>query len=494
MDVANLPTEQDFSARLHDSLQAENKSFRAGLQELMISLITQHNDNLTRIKQLLKVSKKTGEMSNHETPNVSNIAGRTTQALSPADPGRVFFNTTRFDEVVLAGGLIMDKVSEQHPPTKLEDSDESTSSSCHRIDKLESPDIDLDVQKSSDVKLSQIDEKALKKNIPANVRHRKEPVVGSFDRSVSMPLLENQGGSEQSERSTKSLGAISPSSRVKRLASYLGKEGRNLNLNWGNKQLLIAAKTNNLHMAKFIINQGTDVNVREHETNKTPLIIAAENNSTDVANLLVDSGANLELFCNVYSSTALLWAAWKNNYQIVEMLLKARSNTGAKNEFGDTALSIATDKDILSLLNSNKTVHINKRVGNLGMIGSKKDKNYPNRRIQSGPSGKFLTSTSREEEPQVKYSMLELSILERGDGKLYSRRIDVDQKSICKADDAKAPSGFKTSSKRLSLEEIGVSATHVKSMSLAEVPIEDYHMEELSDNRSEDSGDGYSSF
>lgn len=151
-------------------------------------------------------------------------------------------------------------------------------------------------------------------------------------------------------------------------------------------------------MAQFIINQGTDVNVREFGSHKTPLIIAAENNSTDVANLLVSSGAHLELVCAERCYTALLWAAWKNNLEMVNILLKAKSDAEATNKSGSTAMSIATDPEILKLLNFTKFWNFKTQMKDVGNIPSEKRQHSSFQETKSRQSGKLLFSNLREEE------------------------------------------------------------------------------------------------
>jgi len=275
-------------------------------------------------------------------------------------------------------------------------------------------------------------------------------------------------------------------------------------------------------MAQFIINQGTDVNVRDFLSDKTPLIIAAENNSIDVASLLAVSRANLELVGKEYSSTALLWAAWKNNYEIVKMLLKAKSDVEATNDSGFTAFSIATDPEILALLNDNKDVRINRQEKNVGGIPSKIGQFSFIRNVEGRPSGVFISNNVNQEEFQdkVKLSLLEVSTRKEQTGKSCIPAQDHNQSSSYIADNFKLASvaeasEFNTSAKecgdrkfgdiqkgiqkdwsnsqRQSLERTDLVPISVKSMSVAQDHDKDYQMELISENRSVDSSDGYSS-
>jgi len=502
MEILKPPNVLDDSSKLIHLLQADNERLRIGLEELLQLLDQQHNDNLQRIQGLLEPSQKNGEISYQETPDLSTLQGRTSRTLSPAVPGKFFFGT-RGGNVVLAGSLIMDKVSEDQP----QDANESDGSRTLPFARNERESVSsshsppMDIRGTKILKSSHMGTKILLQDLPAGASRIFSPRI---TKSFSLPLLERYDDSKRAEltsaKSTSIIGTTNRSPRVAKLASYLGKEGRKLTSSQREKWLLNAAKTNDLHMAEFIINQGTDVNVRDFHSEKTPLIIAAESNSIDVASLLVSSRAKLELVGREYGSTALLWAAWKNNYKIVQMLLEAKADTEATNKFGSNGMSIATDAEVVALLNDNHGARVKRQENNRS-------------------TREFLSSNLTQKEPQDKVNHSQIEVSMKEELILHSPAED-NPSSIYIPDDFKLASvaeapDFKISRKksgekkfgdiqkgfqqddsnlqRQSLATISMLPIGVKPMYCAQDEDKDYYMEVISENRSDASGDGYSS-
>jgi len=507
METLKPPNEQDVSSRLIHSLQADNERLRAGLEELLKLLDQQHNDNLQRIHGLLGSSQKSAEISYQETPDLSTLQGRTSRTQSPAVPGKVFFATRGIGDVILASSLIMEKVSEDQPQDE-SGSGCSRSLPSNRNQRVSSQSHAREIGGTNTWKSSNFDKRIMVQDHPVGASRKFSPWI---PKSSSLPLPEKCDDRKRAQlTSANSTGVIcwtKRSTRVAKLASYLGKEGRKLTSTQREKWLLNAARTNDLHMAEFIIKQGTDVNVRDFHSEKTPLIIAAENNSMDVARILVTSRANLELVGKEYGSTALLWAAWKNNYWMVKMLLEVKSDIGATNKFGSTVMSIATDSDVLELLNDIRRVRIKKQENNVGTHN-----------VEGRPSREFVSSNLKLEELQDKVNH---SLLEVCDKELISHSPAQDHhpSSIYIADDFKVASvaaapEFKISGKKSGKKEFGDnikgfqqddSKSQTQSLDTTDLPIsvmptyfvqdqdKDCYMEIISENRSESSWDGYSS-
>jgi len=415
MEVLSTPNEREVTSGLLHSLQVDNARLRLGLKELLRLFIQQNKDNLSRIKQLLKPRQKNGEVSYLDFSDPSTIRGRISRTLTPAVPGRPYFDTGGAGDILLASNLIMDKVLDDLPQSTNE-TEASRTLPFNRNDIPLNHSKTLDKNGTSVLQSSQLVTNIVADDISESQRHRFNIFSPRHQQSFSsLPLPEENENKrvELTSKLTSNINSKYKNSRVARLASYLGKEGRRLSSNQLKKWLLSAAKTNDLQMAQFIISQGTDVNVREIGSHKTPLIIAAENNSTDVANLLISSGAYLELVDAEHSYTALSWAAWKNNLEMVKILLKAKSDTEATNKLGSTAMSIATDPEILKLLNHSKSEGLKTQKKGVVNIPSKRGKHSTFKKIKSRESGQFLFGNLREEELpfKVKHPAPRLSIV-----------------------------------------------------------------------------------
>jgi len=503
MEILKPSNELDVTSRLIHSLQADNDRLRVGLEELLKLLKQQHNDNLQRIHGLLGSSQKSGEISYQETPDLSIFQGRTSRILSPTVPGKVSFATRGVGDVILSTSLIMEKVKDQ--PQDESGSDCSRTLPFNRnqgVSVSSSQSHAMDTGGTNTLKLSNINTKRIVQDLPV------------IPKSFSLPMSERSGDRKPAElTSAKSTGAISKinrSIRVAKLASYLGKEGRKLTSSQREKWLLNAARTNDLHMAEFIIKQEADVNVRDFHSEKTPLIIAAENNSIDVARLLVSSRANLELVGKEYGSTALLWAAWKNNYWMVKMLLEVKSDIGATNKFGSTVMSIATDTEVLALLNDNHTVRVKRKENNVGAIPSIKGHFTSMHNIEGRPSREFVSSNLKQKELQgkVNRSLKELILhspaQDHHPSSIYNISDDCKVASVTEApefkisgktefgDDLKGFQKDDSNSQRQSLAKTDLPISVMPSY-FAQDQDKDCYMEIIAENLSESSWDGYSS-
>ena len=61
----------------------------------------------------------------------------------------------------------------------------------------------------------------------------------------------------------------------------------------GDTPLMLAVLANNIEIAKYLLDSGTNINARENE-GSTPLLAAAANGFVDLLIFLIDSGANID--------------------------------------------------------------------------------------------------------------------------------------------------------------------------------------------------------
>lgn len=108
-----------------------------------------------------------------------------------------------------------------------------------------------------------------------------------------------------------------------------------------NKDLSIAAKTNNVAVVKSLITN--DANIESTNTKgKTPLIIAAQYNAYEAAKVLVKAGANLNAQDD-NGGTPLFYAAENDSVKVAQLLLANGANSTIKNTEGYTPYEIARE-------------------------------------------------------------------------------------------------------------------------------------------------------
>ncbi len=154
-------------------------------------------------------------------------------------------------------------------------------------------------------------------------------------------------------------------------------------------QLIKAAQTGNLELAKQAIANGADINVKNYNDAScacTPITYAATYGHTDIVETLINAGANpnseeyswsaltgslahqhfdiakrlIKAGANVNSVdeegvTPLMSAVYQGNIEIVKDLINAGANVNAKDEYGNTALNIAqknNNTEMVELLKS----------------------------------------------------------------------------------------------------------------------------------------------
>jgi ankyrin repeat protein len=84
--------------------------------------------------------------------------------------------------------------------------------------------------------------------------------------------------------------------------------------------LLIACLNNNTELAKYLINNGADINV-QNKCLDTPLMLACRMNNFELFKYLIDKGAD-PLIKGAFNHTVMSLACLNNNIEIVKLLIQ----------------------------------------------------------------------------------------------------------------------------------------------------------------------------
>ena len=127
---------------------------------------------------------------------------------------------------------------------------------------------------------------------------------------------------------------------VKRLLSI-----RNINVNVkddyrGDTPLHYAAENGHIEIARLLLQNGADLNVRSNR-GRTPLHLAAENGNVDILHLLVENGVDLEVQANNGSRTLHFAALHGHLPFIQELISRYHVDINARLNDGRTALWMA---------------------------------------------------------------------------------------------------------------------------------------------------------
>jgi len=104
----------------------------------------------------------------------------------------------------------------------------------------------------------------------------------------------------------------------------------------GRTALMSAAAGGNPEMIKLLIEKGAEVNAIDSDCN-TPVVIAAENGKLDAVTLLIEKGA--EALDGALIAAAV--GASEGHLEVVKWLVQKGANVNAKNEHGQTVLTLA---------------------------------------------------------------------------------------------------------------------------------------------------------
>lgn len=132
------------------------------------------------------------------------------------------------------------------------------------------------------------------------------------------------------------------------LAKYLIDQGANVNLsgNNGDTPIYIATKNDNAVLVKYLIDNGANVNKR-NIYNDVPLKIALEHNNEVIVRYLIDNGANVNYRG---ADTGLLVAVRKGNETLAEYLIEHGAHVNETGSNDVTPLLIATKNDLENLV------------------------------------------------------------------------------------------------------------------------------------------------
>uniref|UniRef100_A0A2C9JUP8 Uncharacterized protein n=1 Tax=Biomphalaria glabrata TaxID=6526 RepID=A0A2C9JUP8_BIOGL len=113
-----------------------------------------------------------------------------------------------------------------------------------------------------------------------------------------------------------------------------------------NETFLLACQDGDIKLAKFLLENGAEVNIRSGES--IPLVKALHN--IKLVNLLISFGADVNLKDKL-GSCPLVEAVYLNDCQVLETLIKQGADLNAVNSIGYTALMIAAKDEKLQALN-----------------------------------------------------------------------------------------------------------------------------------------------
>jgi uncharacterized protein len=117
--------------------------------------------------------------------------------------------------------------------------------------------------------------------------------------------------------------------------------------NDGKTALFLCARDGNTVIAKYLMDQGANVNVKLSTTDGydgyTPLLYAAQydRGRNPVMMALIEKGADVNVQGRDRGYTAVIYTAWKGNVEILTALLDRGADVNAKTRDGETALMYA---------------------------------------------------------------------------------------------------------------------------------------------------------
>ncbi|PYR91636.1 MAG: hypothetical protein DMF84_16005 [Acidobacteria bacterium] len=125
------------------------------------------------------------------------------------------------------------------------------------------------------------------------------------------------------------------------LAAGMNPNARNRE---GKTALIAASETGRTDLARFLLDKGAAVNVRDAKFNATPLIWAGLSNNGQVTKLLLEHGADPKAREAQGGTTALHAAAGRGNLETVKLLLGKGANINDRDKGARTPTMIAAAK------------------------------------------------------------------------------------------------------------------------------------------------------
>jgi ankyrin repeat protein len=128
------------------------------------------------------------------------------------------------------------------------------------------------------------------------------------------------------------------------MAKFLLDNGADVNAadkSTGMTHLLTASMANNVPLVKLLLKNGADAG-KANKNGESPLIIACIQGNDSIVNLLLDAGADVNENANNIGDTPLILASFNNQVPVVELLLSRGANVNKQLENGNTALLTAS--------------------------------------------------------------------------------------------------------------------------------------------------------
>ena len=109
---------------------------------------------------------------------------------------------------------------------------------------------------------------------------------------------------------------------------------------FGLTPLRMAAANNQNEIAKLLIKEGANVNIKDEDA-YTPIHYASVNGHVDIVELLLVNNANVNIHPeNVY--TSLHGAASGGHFDVLKLIINKGANLNSRDHTGDTPLDLAT--------------------------------------------------------------------------------------------------------------------------------------------------------
>jgi ankyrin repeat protein len=133
------------------------------------------------------------------------------------------------------------------------------------------------------------------------------------------------------------------------------RKGANVNAkdNFGRTALFWGASFGPLDVVRALLDRGADVNARSNPKSNdfdTALAAASFGGRLDIVRALLDKGTDVNAKCNPNGGTALMMASEQSHLDVVQALLENGADVNAKGNDGTTALSVAKDDEVKTVL------------------------------------------------------------------------------------------------------------------------------------------------
>lgn len=115
-----------------------------------------------------------------------------------------------------------------------------------------------------------------------------------------------------------------------------------IELGTGETLLFNACEQGNKDMVKFLIEQGTNVDITNN-LNKNPLDVAYNNKHKSIMKCLIECGANINRIINTEGDTLLFDACEQGNKKMVKFLVEHGANVNITNNLNKNPLDVAFD-------------------------------------------------------------------------------------------------------------------------------------------------------